>query len=295
MITVTFQKDGGFSLGVKTDKGILDVAAAVSKFADFKDAPVTTAELISRGDEGKVLLAKLADRAYAEDSLFLEEESLSYGPCVPEPSKIICVGLNYKKHADECGMSYPKEPLLFSKFSNALAAHGREVKLPEKSSQVDYEAELVIVMGKTAQDVKKEDALSYVYGYCNANDLSARDLQFRSSQWLLGKTCDGFSPIGPYLVSADEVGNPNDLQIRSIVNGEIRQESNTDDMIFHCDEIISYISQHMTLSPGDIILTGTPEGVIVGYPEEKRVWLKDGDEVTIEIEKLGRLTNVLKK
>ncbi len=295
MITVTFQTGEGLSLGVKTDKGILDVKAAVSKYADFKDAPVSASELITRGEEGNALLSKLTDRAYADDTLFLEEASLTFGPCVPEPSKIICVGLNYKKHADECGMAYPKDPLLFSKFSNALAAHGQEVKLPQKSSQVDYEAELVIVMGKTAQDVSKEEALSYVYGYCNANDLSARDLQFKSSQWLLGKTCDGFSPIGPYLVSADEVGNPNQLAIRTIVNGEVRQNSSTDDMIFHCDEIISYISQHMTLSPGDIILTGTPEGVIVGYPEEARAWLKDGDEVTIEIEKLGRLTNVLKK
>jgi len=130
-----------------------------------------------------------------------------------------------------------------------------------------------------------------VYGYCTANDVSARDLQFKSSQWLLGKTCDKFSPIGPYLVSAEEINNPQNLRVQTWVNGEKRQDSNTEDMIFHCDEIVSYISEHMTLYPGDIILTGTPEGVITGYPEGNRVWLKKGDVVTVEIEKLGSLTN----
>jgi 2-keto-4-pentenoate hydratase/2-oxohepta-3-ene-1,7-dioic acid hydratase in catechol pathway len=294
MITITFQKDQRLHLGVKTEKGILDVEAALAVYPEV-DVPLSVAELIAKGESGKKSLARLVDKAYQEGSLFYAEGTLTFGPCVPEPQKIICVGLNYKKHADECNMAYPPAPLLFSKFNNTLAGHGEDVPLPEKSSQVDYEAELVIVIGKEAKDVKKEDALSYVYGYCNADDLSARDLQFKSSQWLLGKTCDKFSPIGPYLVSADEVGDPNDLNIRAIVNGEVRQDSNTSDMIYYCDEIISYISEHMTLYPGDIILTGTPAGVIVGYPEEKRVWLKAGDEVTIEIEKLGRLTNRLVK
>jgi 2-keto-4-pentenoate hydratase/2-oxohepta-3-ene-1,7-dioic acid hydratase in catechol pathway len=159
------------------------------------------------------------------------------------------------------------------------------------SSQVDYEVELVIVIGKQAKYVSKENALSYVFGYCNVNDISARDLQMRTQQWLLGKTCDKFSPLGPYLVTADEVGNPNQLEMKCIVNGEVRQNSNTSDMIFYCDELVSYISQHMTLVPGDIILTGTPQGVVIGYPEDKRVYLKHGDVVTIEIEKLGTLTN----
>jgi 2-keto-4-pentenoate hydratase/2-oxohepta-3-ene-1,7-dioic acid hydratase in catechol pathway len=130
-----------------------------------------------------------------------------------------------------------------------------------------------------------------VFGYTIVNDISARDLQLRTSQWLLGKSCDGFSPLGPYLVSADEVGNPNDLNLKLSVNGEVRQNSNTSDMIFRCDEIVSYISDHMTLYPGDIILTGTPEGVVLGYPEEKQVYLKHGDIMTVEIEKLGSLTN----
>lgn len=137
--------------------------------------------------------------------------------------------------------------------------------------------------------------MDYVFGYCNCNDLSSRDLQFRTHQWLLGKSLDGFSPLGPYLVTSDEVGDPNSLEIKTTVNGEVRQDSNTSDMIFKCNEIVSYISDHMTLSPGDIILTGTPEGVIFGYPEDQRVWLKDGDKVTVEIEKLGKLTNTFKQ
>ncbi|QIZ06450.1 fumarylacetoacetate hydrolase family protein [Priestia megaterium] len=295
MITVTFYKEKELRLGVQTDKGILDVEAAIVKFSKLDDIPISVGELISKGEKGKQALEKLVDEVYQENSLFYSEDSLVFGPCVPEPEKIICVGLNYKKHAEECNMDYPSAPLLFSKFNNTLTGHRTDIPLPEKSSQVDYEAELAIVIGKQARNVIKEKALSYVYGYCNANDLSARDLQFKTPQWLLGKTCDGFSPTGPYLVSTEEVGNPNNLRISSIVNGEVRQDSNTSDMIFFCDEIVSYISEHMTLYPGDLILTGTPEGVIVGYPEEKRVWLKDGDEVTIEIEKLGCMTNTLRK
>ncbi|WCK53231.1 fumarylacetoacetate hydrolase family protein [Aneurinibacillus sp. Ricciae_BoGa-3] len=290
MITVTFYKDGQLLLGVKTEKGILDVSSALHKYPDAA-VPATIGEVISRGGEGRQALEAFVDRSRFEDTLFYQDEEMRFGPCVPEPQKIICVGLNYKKHADECNMAYPPAPLLFSKFSNTLAGHGEDVPLPDKSTQVDYEAELCIVIGQQASNVTKEDALSYVYGYCNADDVSARDLQFKSSQWLLGKTCDKFSPIGPYLVTADEVGDPNNLTIRTWVNEEIRQDSNTSDMIFYCDEIISYISEHMTLYPGDLILTGTPEGVITGYPEDKRIWLKDGDIVTVEIEKLGQLTN----
>lgn len=293
MITVTFYKSEQLCIGVKTEKGILDVAAALAVYPD-QQAPASVSTLLAGGETGKEQLAKLVDLAYRQDSLFLAEETLHFAPCVPETKKILCVGLNYKKHADECGMAYPPSPLLFSKFDNALAAHQEDIPLPAKSEQVDYEAELAIVIGKEAKQVTEQEALSYVYGYCNANDLSARDLQFKTSQWLLGKTCDKFSPLGPYLVSRDEVRNPNQLAIRSIVNGEVRQNSNTSDMIFNCEEIISYISQHMTLYPGDVILTGTPEGVITGYPVDERVWLKAGDVVTIEVEKLGRLTNILK-
>lgn len=190
----------------------------------------------------------------------------------------------------------PEYPLLFSKFDNTIAAHNQVVNIPSDSTETDYEAELVIVIGKEARNVPKEKALDYVFGYCNGNDLSSRNLQFRTNQWLLGKTPDGFGPTGPYVVTSDEVGDPHQLQIKSFVNGELRQNSNTSFMIFKCDELISYISNYMTLNPGDIIFSGTPDGVALGYPVEERdkYYLKQGDEVTVEIDKLGKLTNILK-
>ncbi|MET1180610.1 fumarylacetoacetate hydrolase family protein [Peribacillus simplex] len=221
----------------------------------------------------------------------IEEKGLEFGPSVTKPHKIICVGLNYKRHADETNAPYPEVPILFNKFDNTLTGHGCEIAIPSVTNELDYEVELGIVIGKKTKNVSEEAALSHVFGYCTVNDLSARDLQMRTQQWLLGKTCDDFSPVGPYLVTADEVGNPNDLQLKTYVNDEIRQNSNTSDMIFSCAEIISYISKHMTLEPGDLILTGTPEGVVLGLPAEQRVYIQPGDVVTVEIEKLGALTN----
>lgn len=291
MISVTFFKEDRLALGIKTAKGILDVEAASNTYPFINNVPKTVTELISHGEHAQKVLSRLIEISFMNDSLFLMEDSLIYGPCVPEPNKIICIGLNYIKHAAECNLPIPEAPILISKFNNTLTAHGKDITLPSVSSQVDYEAELVIVIGKNAKKIKKENALSVVYGYCAANDVSARDLQSKSSQWLLGKSCDGFCPIGPNLVSKEEIENPNDLRIMSIVNGVIRQDSNTSDMIFNCEEIISYVSEHLTLQPGDIILTGTPEGVIMGLPEVDRVWLQDGDEVTVKIERLGILTN----
>jgi 2-keto-4-pentenoate hydratase/2-oxohepta-3-ene-1,7-dioic acid hydratase in catechol pathway len=188
--------------------------------------------------------------------VILPEGSMVFGPCLSYGRKIICVGLNYKHHAVESKMTVPEVPLLFSKFDNTLSGHQEDIYLPMGSLQVDYEAELVVVIGKRAKHVSIEDSLSHLFGYCNVNDLSARDLQFKTSQWLLGKSCDGFSPVGPYLVTSDEVVNPNNLQMKCFVNGEIRQNSNTSDMIFSVEHIVSYISRYMTLEPGDAILTG---------------------------------------
>ncbi|UQZ83236.1 Ureidoglycolate lyase [Paenibacillus konkukensis] len=300
MKLLTFIENGQQKLGVKTEQGIVHIAAALQAVpaGAGQSVPQTVHEVIDGGAQAVAALQAYVDQALAgaagrtAAAYLLAESDLTLGPCVTHPNKIICVGLNYRKHAEETNAPIPKFPILFNKFNNTLTGHGADVPLPVKvTDQVDYEAELVIVIGKEAKYVSKEQALDHVFGYCNVNDLSARDLQMRTHQWLLGKSCDGFSPLGPYLVTADEVGNPNDLAVRCIVNGEVRQNSNTSDMIFYCDEIVSYISQHMTLVPGDIILTGTPEGVVLGLPEDKRVYLKDGDVVTIEIEKLGSLTN----
>jgi 2-keto-4-pentenoate hydratase/2-oxohepta-3-ene-1,7-dioic acid hydratase in catechol pathway len=294
MKLLTFKEDGNLKLGIKTDQGVVDVEKAARSLS--KAAPAMIAEVIENEGSLEVLdaLVKAALEQQSEAD-FLNEEELQLGPAVPKPGKIICVGLNYRKHAEESNMPIPEYPVLFNKFDNTVAAHNDVINLPFNSKENDYEAELVIVVGKKAKRVAQEDALDYVFGYCNVNDLSSRDLQFRTNQWLLGKCLDGFSPLGPYLVTSDEIENPNDLSIKAIVNGEVRQNSNTSDMVFKCDEIVSYISDHMTLNPGDIILTGTPEGVALGMPEDQRVYLQDGDEVTIEIEKLGRLTNTFKQ
>ena len=297
MKLLTYQEEGQVKLGIKTDSGVLDVERAGNTYNQV--VPKTIEAVMHGGNQYLNVLDSLIKVALEEQnsSLFLEEESLTFGPAVPNPGKIICVGVNYKEHAEESKMALPEYPLLFSKFNNTLSAHNQVVYLPQDSNANDYEAELVLVIGKEAKKVSKENALDYVFGYSNGNDLSARDLQFRTVQWLLGKSPDGFCPIGPYVVTSDEVGDPHKLQIKSIVNGEVRQNSNTSFMIFKCDELVSYISNYMTLNPGDIILTGTPEGVALGYPEEERAnyYLKDGDVVTVEIDKLGKLTNTVKK
>lgn len=253
--------------------------------------PTTIMEVINGGREVFSKLEEYVASLPAEGPFILNEDEVRWGPCVTEPNKIICVGLNYRKHADETNAPYPEVPILFNKFNNTLTGHKCDIAVPRVTEQLDYEVELGVVIGKEAKYVDKENALDYVFGYCTVNDLSARDLQLKTPQWLLGKTCDDFSPMGPYLVTADEVGDPNHLQLKTYVNGEVRQDSNTSDMIFYVNEIVSYISQHMTLTPGDVILTGTPEGVVLGYPPEKQVYIQPGDEVTVEIEKLGSLSN----
>lgn len=304
MKLLSYYQDSKQTLGVLLEQGVLDVNKAVRNVLPEPDAQlaVTIEQVVYGGVEAlKQLQAYISanyEQLAANPELWHDEKQLAYGPCVPAPSKIICVGTNYRKHAEESNMPIPTIPILFNKFPNTIAAHQESIPLPFNSSQVDYEAELGIVIGQEAKRVSKEEALDYVFGYCNVNDLSARELQFRTHQWLLGKNCDKFSPVGPYLVSADEVGDPNNLTIRCLVNGELRQHSSTSDMVFDCREIISYISQHMTLVPGDLILTGTPEGVVFNGFDGKEChrkphleWLKDGDVVTIEIEKLGSLTN----
>ncbi|SFU54001.1 fumarylacetoacetate hydrolase family protein [Alicyclobacillus macrosporangiidus] len=293
MKLLTMRKSTGYALGVKTDQGVLDIAAAAARYG--VSVPPTVDAVIAAGEAGKKAVAELVQRALAEGQgtgLFTPEAEVVFGPCVAQPEKILCVGTNYRKHAIESNLPIPTSPVLFSKFNNALAGHNEAVKLPA-AEQIDYEVELVIVIGREAKDVAKEDALSYVFGYATGNDLSARDLQFRTGQWLLGKTLDGFAPVGPYLVTADEVPNPNALRLELRLNGEVRQSSNTADMIFDCAELIHYASRYMTLKPGDLIFTGTPEGVILGYPEDKRVWLKAGDELVASVEGLGELRTVL--
>ena len=288
MTFVTLRRGGEQTLGVKTDRGILDVRRAETSMK--LRAPTTIDDVLQGRGSGEVLtrLVARAQNGKGTDALFLVESGLDYGPCVTNPEKIICVGLNYRKHAAETGNPVPKTPILFNKYNNALAGHRGVIKVSqEPAEKFDYEIELVIVMGRTARNLGEAEALSHVFGYCTGNDLTARDLQSRTSQWMLGKSFDGAGPIGPYLVTADQVPDPNALKLELRVNGEIRQASSTADMVFDCKALVSYISRHFTLRPGDVIFTGTPEGVISGYPKDKQVWLKPGDKVTSFIEKLG--------
>lgn len=287
MRLINFKDGGQIYLGMKVEQGIIDVAATANIHS--LEVPGTMEQVIAGGRQSIAQLQELVGK----EGTIVPEENITYAPCSTRPEKIICVGLNYVNHAEESNMDIPTSPILFSKFNNALAAHNQEITLPKNAEKFDYEAELVIVIGKEAYNVSKEDALSYIFGYTVGNDLSARDLQFRTGQWLLGKTCDHFAPIGPELVTADEV-NPTNLNISCKVNGEIRQSANTKDMIFDCATIVSYVSQHMTLKPGDIIFSGTPDGVILGLPEDQQIWLKAGDEIEVSIENVGTLTNILK-
>ncbi|RHW30050.1 fumarylacetoacetate hydrolase family protein [Oceanobacillus profundus] len=290
MKLLTILNEGKEVLGVKTNEGIINISQTLSIHPNA-NIPTNLMDVINGGEKVVNEIEYYIKQLPTDSIQYLNEEEIEWGPAVTRPNKIICVGLNYRKHADETKVPYPETPILFTKYNNTLTGHEKDITVPKVTNKLDYEVELGIVIGKEAKNISKQDALNYVFGYVTANDLSARDLQFVSSQWLLGKSCDGFSPVGPYLVTRDEIKNPNNLQLKTIVNGEERQNSNTRDMIFYCDEIISYISKYMTLVPGDLILTGTPEGVILGDPEDKQVYLKPGDEVSVEIEKIGNLTN----
>lgn len=210
---------------------------------------------------------------------------------IPDPQKVLCLGLNYRDHAIESGMAIPEEPVLFSKFASSLIGHGEPIELPSVSKEVDYEAELVVYIGKRGRDIPQAEAMSYVAGYAVGHDVSARDWQLNKpgKQWLAGKTFDTFAPIGPVLVTADEVADPHNLGIRLRLNGETMQDSSTAQLIFRIDEVIAYISRIFTLEPGDLIFTGTPPGV--GMARKPQVWLKAGDVVEVEIDGLGILRN----
>jgi 2-keto-4-pentenoate hydratase/2-oxohepta-3-ene-1,7-dioic acid hydratase in catechol pathway len=284
----TLRGEAGFGLGVRTSKGVLDVARAAKgrKLA----VPATTDDVV-RGAPLDGLRQLVAEAEGGKKGALIPEAEVRFGPALTRPDKILLMGLNYRKHIAEVKAPMPTSPTFFSKYWNTLNHHGGTVPLPVKvATKFDYEAELVVVVGKRMREVATAAALDHVWGYCTGNDFTARDLQTKTSQWMLGKTPDGFAPIGPWLVSADRVGDPQNLKIEGRVNGKTVQSSNTSDMIYSCAELLSYASQHMTLEAGDILFTGTPEGVIFGKPADQQVWLKAGDKLETEIEKLGVLT-----
>ena len=263
-------------LALMTGRGLVDATAA--GYAGSMD------ELIAGGC--RCSLEKLA----ADESLPVVEKPV-FANVVNRIGKLVCVGLNYRSHAAGINMKVPEYPVLFSKFDNALAPCGAEVVLPPWESSYDYEAELVIVMGKETWNVSPEEAMAHVFGFTCGNDFSLRDAQMRSGQWLIGKSLPGFGPCGPCIVTADEYDLAAPTSIRSYVNGQLRQDGSTADMIFSCAQIISYASRYIKLCPGDLIFTGTPSGVALEGQEKH--WLKPGDVVDIDIEGIGRLTNKL--
>jgi 2-keto-4-pentenoate hydratase/2-oxohepta-3-ene-1,7-dioic acid hydratase in catechol pathway len=208
---------------------------------------------------------------------------------IERPGKIVCVGLNYRDHAEEQGVPLPEAPLLFAKWQNTLIGPGEPIVIPPAVTKCDYEAELGVVIGSRVKDVSAENALEAVVGYICVNDVSARNLQFADGQWTRGKSPDTFCPVGPALVPRDQIADPQDLAIRAVLNGEVRQESTTANMVFGVADLIAYITRVITLEPGDLIATGTPAGV--GAFRKPPTFMQPGDEITIEIEGLGSLTN----
>ncbi len=278
-----FHRDKQVFLGVSTPAGVVDIDAYRQA---GKLGPVSSWGL---SDELVAVVHHALSDAQGIKSFLLPEATLSIASCVATPSKIICIGLNYRRHALESNMPVPTVPVVFTKYNNTLVDYGADIALGKVGREFDYEVELGFVIGRRCKDATKETALSFVLGYCVANDLSCRDLQFRTSQWLMGKSLDHFLPLGKYLVTADEISDPQTLRLQCFVNDAPRQDSNTSDMIFTVAEIIEDLSRHMTLEPGDLIITGTPEGVIMGMKEKN--WLKPGDKVCVEIEKIGSACN----
>jgi 2-keto-4-pentenoate hydratase/2-oxohepta-3-ene-1,7-dioic acid hydratase in catechol pathway len=251
---------------------------------------------------GKVFIGKLIDDSTAvriDGDLFgsfrVTDERLKVekllAPLVP--TDILCIGLNYREHAKESGSPIPENPMLFIKASNTLNNPGDPIPVPKLSSEIDYECELAVVVGKTAKHVPRERALDYVLGYTAANDVSSRDWQrekrLGGGQFARGKSFDGFCPLGPWIVTRDEIPDPNALKIRTLLNGQVMQDHTTGDMIFDVPALIASLSSTMTLRAGSVILTGTPQGV--GFARTPPVWLKAGDRVVVEVEKIGRLEN----
>jgi 2-keto-4-pentenoate hydratase/2-oxohepta-3-ene-1,7-dioic acid hydratase in catechol pathway len=251
------------------------------------ETPATVRELLELGLDWQ----RRAWSALARGPVRHDPRHVSLLAPVPDTQKIICIGLNYRDHAAESGVPVPPEPVLFSKYPTALIGHGAAIVLPKVSEQVDYEAELVVAIGRRGRHIPRERALDHVGGYAVGHDVSARDWQLNKpgKQWMAGKTFDTFAPVGPELVTPDEVPDPQNLGIRLRLNGQTMQNSSTSQLVFGVDELIAYLSQVFTLEAGDLIFTGTPPGV--GMARKPPVWLKPGDTVEVEIDKLGTLKN----
>ncbi|HET6509029.1 MAG TPA: fumarylacetoacetate hydrolase family protein [Baekduia sp.] len=281
---MSYRDGDGWRPGVLVGDSVVDVDRCGGTWGSVKELIATA----SATDLGK--LASEAERVGADAGIALADVVL--GPPIPDPEKVLCIGLNYRDHVEEAKdvVGAVPDPVVFAKFPNALVGDGADVVLPAAApDQVDYEGELAVVIGKTASRVSQADALDHVAGYMNMNDVSARDLQLGSPQWTMGKAFDTSGPCGPALVTRDEVPDPQDLELETILNGEIVQSTSTGLMIHSIARLVEYISSVITLVPGDIISTGTPAGV--GLTRDPKLFMRDGDSVTVRITGLGELTN----
>jgi len=290
MRLVTYESNKNWHAGIVIEDKVVDAAtAAKTANIDFGGDEISNRNIIQLSQDKQAQLEEAAQEfAKSNEAEVHRMDDLLLGPPIPDPDKILCLGLNYKSHAEEAGFKAPEIPILFAKFRNALVGPTSPIILPALSEEIDYEGELAVVIGKRGKDISVETALEYVAGYMALHDVSARDLQFRSGQWLSGKALDTFAPCGPVLV-INEIRDPQVLDIETRINGQTLQQSNTQHMIFSVAYSISYISSLMTLEPGDIIATGTPEGV--GFKRTPPIFLKHGDVVEVEIEKIGTLRN----
>ena len=279
----TIQNGGKAVVGVKTGNGkIIDLSKQMPR------GPKSVVEILAGGRKVQAAVAKACARPKAGATV--SAKSAKYLPPIPNPGKILCIGLNYRKHAEETNNPIPAYPVVFTRFNNTLLPHNGKMPMPSHSKQLDWEAELTIVIGKKCRNVPKNKALGVIAGYACFNDGSVRDWQFKGSQWTLGKNFDGTGAFGPDIVTADELPpGASPLRIMTRVNGKVQQDSNTDDLIFDVPTLVSFVSLNFTLEPGDVIMTGTPPGV--GSARKPPLWLKPGDTVAIEIDGLGRLEN----
>jgi acylpyruvate hydrolase len=306
MKLVTYSWKGDVALGALAKERVVNLhrayAAALRQAGDADELAV--ADLRVPGDLLGLLRGGEASMAAARCALqFVEDQGLANhagSPCYPleevdllapieRPGKVVCVGLNYRSHLAEIGEPTPEYPILFHKAATSLIGHRQSIVLPRISRQVDYEGELAVVIGRRGKNIPQQDALSYVAGYTCANDVSAHDLEFRTSQWTSGKMLDTFCPLGPVLLTRDEMPAPGSLRLKTILNGQTVQKACTSDMVFSVPFLISYISSLATLEPGDLLLTGTPAGI--GCNQQPQVFLQPGDRVSVQIDGIGTLTN----
>ena len=297
MRLVTYSRYGVPSIGVELEEGILDIPEAASRFGRVYSVhgqrfPNEMIDLL-RWEAGLDVVRQIVEQ-YKRTPLEKRPmthpvEKIQLEAPIPRPGKIIALGLNYRSHIEETGREVPEAPTIFAKFSSSVIGPGTKIPMPKVSDKIDWEVELGVVIGRNCRYVTKDQALDYIAGYTIINDISARDLQKRDGQWVRAKSLDGFCPMGPCIVTVDKLGDGSNLRVMTKVNGEIKQDSNTLDLLFTAKDIVSYLSQSFTLEPGDVIATGTPSGV--GFVRDPPEFMKPGDTVEVSIEGIGTLTN----